>query len=46
MVKIKIKDKNDEKNQINFLYVYENEFDSYTIDLVRDSKETIYRIKD
>ena len=28
MVKIKIKDKNDEKNQINFLYVYENEFDS------------------
>ena len=27
-------------------YLQENEFDSYTIDLVRDSKETIYRIKD
>ncbi|SER54753.1 adapter protein MecA [Lachnobacterium bovis] len=28
MVKINITDKNDKKNQINFLYVYENEFDT------------------
>lgn len=51
MVKIKIKDKNDEKNQINFLYVYENEFDSaidYKIqsEILRKKIKSFYRFNE